>query len=127
MIFSNQIAATMIGAGIATVIYGTGVMTPAPEKQPKRQDCYMSYTMPDDMAVRLIVPCEIVTNAAARSARIEDAVAVRQTMGLALNKPIGAKQHYDRLAQNTEPKNDYSMIIEKKKSEIEAKKKGKKK
>lgn len=126
MIFSNHIAATMIGAGIATVIYGTGVMTPAPEI-PKRPECALAYSMPDDMAVKLIVPCEIVTNAAARSAKIEDKVAVRQTMGLALNKPIGAKQHYERLAQNTEAKNDYSMIIEKKKSEIEAKKKGKKK
>lgn len=127
MIFSNQIAATMIGAGIATVIYGTGMMTQQAPEKPKRPDCALAYSMPDDMAVKLIVPCEIVTNAAARSARIEDTVAVRQTMGLALAKPIGGKQFYDRLAQNTEPKNDYSMIIEKKKSEIEAKKKGKKK
>ena len=125
MIISNQIAATMIGAGIATVIYGTGMMTPAPEK-PKRPECALAYSMPDDMAVKLIVPCEIVANASARAAVIQDRISHRQTMGLA-QVPFRGKQFYDRLPQNTEPKNDYSMIIEKKKSEIEAKKKGKRK
>ena len=126
MIFSNHIAAAMIGAGIATVTLGTGMMTQQAPEKPKRPDCALAYSMPDDMAVKLIVPCEIVTNAAARSAKIEDRIAARQTMGLA-QVPWRGKTHYDRLAQNAEPKNDYSMIIEKKKSEIEAKKKGKKK
>ncbi len=125
MIAHSHLATALLSAGIATVILGTGVMMPAPEK-PKRPECALAYTMPDDMAVKLIVPCEIVTNAAARSAKIDDRIAARQTMGLA-QVPWRGKQIYDRLATNDQPKNDYSMIIEKKKSEIEARKKGKKK
>ena len=123
----NAIAASMIGAGLATVILGTGIMTPPPPAPlKKRPDCLLSYSMPDNMAVKLLIPCEVYGNAAARSAVIQDRVAARQTFGLA-QVPFRGKQFYDRLATNDQPKNDYSMIIEKKKSEIEAKKKGKRK
>lgn len=116
----NHLAATLIGAGIATIMLGTGIFSPKPEPK-KRAECALSYTMPDNMAARLFVPCEIVSNAAARSAVIQDRLAGRRPMGLA-SVPFRGKEIYDRLEQNDQPKNDYSMIIEKKKAE-KAKKK----
>ena len=123
MTIHEHAAVVILWATASTVAISYAALRIEPQQAPpaEKRQCFVAIATNDETAVRYFMPCDTVP---ARFVMARSKSQACPTEGFV--KPC--KKIQDRITPDLQAKNDYSMIIEKKRSEVEAaKKKGKKK